>query len=147
ANVDFFRTPDFASQNASIMYWGENEVATPTVEVVLNNDGLGNDDSETAATGLGNGTHRVRMSYDWFAKKATFSFDLNYAGGPFTADVTSPAASTLSLYSSGTGFPQEPGRIFFGGDQGATFKDFQVTVTSAPVIYGDFDHNGTITSS
>ena len=82
ANNDFFRTPDFQSPAASIMYWGENEIATPTVEVVRNNDGQGADVSETAAPGLGNGTYRVRMTYDWFAKTATFALDFNYAGGP-----------------------------------------------------------------
>ena len=62
-------------------------------------------------------------TYDWFQKTATFAFDFNYAGGAFMADVTSPAANVLSLYTSGTGFFSEPGRIFFGGDLGTTFKD------------------------
>jgi hypothetical protein len=150
ANNDFFRTPDFQTSSASIMYWGETEIATPTVEVVRNNDGQGGDVSETAAPALGNGTHRVRLSYDWFAKTATFAFDLNYAGGAFNADVTSPAANVLPLYTSGTGFPQEPGRIFFGGDSGSdpdpiagpVFKDFQVTVSGPSVVFGDFDNTG-----
>src|SRR4051794_28716417 len=142
ANNDFFRTPDFQTQSASILYWGENEVANPTVEIVRNNDGQGGDVAETAAPGLGNGTYRVRLTYDWFQKTATFAFDLNYAGGPFTPDLTAPAASVFSLYTSGTGFPQEPGRIFFGGDLGTTFKDFQVTVSGPSVIYGDFDNTG-----
>jgi len=86
------------------------------------------------------------------SKTATFAFDLNYAGGAFTADVTSPAANVLPLYTSGTGFPQEPGRIFFGGDSGSdtitpvtvgpVFKDFQVTVSGSSVIFGDFDNTG-----
>ena len=131
----------------------KREIATPTVEVVKNNDGQGGDVSETATPGLGNGTHRVRLTYDWFAKTATFAFDLNYAGGDLSADVTSPAANVLPLYTSGTGFPQEPGRIFFGGDSGSTgttgplsgpvFKDYQVAVVSGPsVVYGDFDNTG-----
>jgi hypothetical protein len=151
ANNDFFRTPDFQTQSASIMYWGETEIATPTVQVTRNNDGQGRDDSETAVPALGNGTHRVRLSYDWFAKTATFAFDLNYAGGSFTPDVTAPAANVLSLYTSGTGFPQEPGRIFFGGDSGSetgspvvgpVFKDFSVAVSGPSVIFGDFDNTG-----
>jgi hypothetical protein len=147
ANPDFFRTPDFASQFASIMYWGENEIATPTVEVVTNNDGIGDSDSLTAAAGLGDGTHRVRIAYDWFQKKATFSYDLNYAGGAFTADVTSPIANTLPLYATGTGFTTDPGRIFFGGDEGVTFKDFQVVVSTTPVVFGDLNSSGTITGA
>jgi hypothetical protein len=148
ANNDFFRTPDFQTSAASIMYWGENEIATPTIEVVRNNDGQGRDVSETAAPGLGNGTHRARLTYDWFKKTATVAFDLNYAGGAFTADVTSPAANVLPLYTSGTGFPQELGRIFLGGDLGTTFKDFQVTVSGPSVVFGDFDNTGgAVTSS
>jgi hypothetical protein len=56
----------------------------------------------------------------------------------------------LPLYTSGTGFPQEPGRIFFGGDSGSAaneiagpvFKDFQVTVSGPSVVFGDFDSSG-----
>jgi hypothetical protein len=151
ANNDFFRTPDYQTSAASIMYWGENEVATPTIEVVRNNDGHGADVSETAAPALDNGTYRVRLTYDWFAKTATFAFDFNYAGGAFNADFTAPSADVLPLYSSGTGFPQEPGRIFFGGDSGGSadvpiagpvFKDFQVTVSGPSVVFGDFDSSG-----
>jgi hypothetical protein len=152
ANNDFFRTPDFQTPAASIMYWGETEVATPTMQVVRNNNGQGATISEPAAPGLGNGTHRVRLTYDWFAKTMTVAMDLNYVGGPFSADVSSAANSVLSLYTSGTGFPQDLGRIFFGGDSGGTattgplagpaFKDFQVTVSGPSVIYGDFDNSG-----
>jgi hypothetical protein len=142
ANNDFFRTPDFQTSAASIMYWGENEIATPTIEVVMNNDGHGADVSVTPAPGLGDGTHRARLTYDWFKKTATVALDLNYAGGAFTADVVSPAANVLPLYTSGTGFPQEPGSVFLGGDLGTTFKDFQVTVSGPSVVFGDFDNTG-----
>jgi hypothetical protein len=147
ANNDFFRTPDRGTAAASIMYWGESEIATPTVQITINNDTQSRDISETPAPGLGNGTHRVRLAFDWFAKTATFAFDLNYAGGAFAADVTSPAANVLPLYSSGTGFPLEPGRIYLGGDLGTVFKDFAVTVSGPSVVYGDLDNNGTITAS
>jgi hypothetical protein len=147
ANNDFFRTPDRGTAAASIMYWGETEIATPTVQITINNDTQSRDTSETPAPGLGNGTHRVRLTYDWFAKTATFAFDLNYAGGAFAADVTAPAANVLPLYTTGSGFPQEAGRIFFGGDVGTVFKDFAVTVSGPSVVYGDLDNNGTITAS
>jgi hypothetical protein len=117
------------------------------VQVLINNDTQSRDTSETPAPILSNGTHRVRLTYDWFAKTATFAFDFNYAGGAFAADVTAPAANVLPLYTTGTGFPQEPGRVFFGGDVGAVFKDFAVTVSGPSVVYGDLDGNGTITSS
>jgi hypothetical protein len=145
ANPDFFRTPDFASEFASVMYWGENEVAEPTLEIGKTNNAQGNFNL-TPAPALGNGTHRVRLSYDWFRKTASFTFDLDYAGGEFNADLAPPAVNTLSLYSA-TGWPTEPGRVFFGGDENVVFKDFQVTVSSTPVVYGDLNNNGTITSA
>jgi hypothetical protein len=146
ANNGFFRTPDRGTAAASIMYWGESEIATPTVQITINNDAQSRDTSETPAPALSNGTHRARLTYDWFAKTATFAFDFNYAG-VFAADVTSPAANVLPLYSSGTGFPTEPGKIYFGGDLGMVFKDFAVTVSGPSVVYGDLDNNGTITAS
>jgi len=61
ANNDFFRTPDYQSSAASIMYWGENEIATPTMEVVMNNDAQGADVSVTPAPGFG---RRARIARD-----------------------------------------------------------------------------------
>jgi len=147
ANNDFFRTPDFGSQAATIMYWGETETAPVTVEIVTNNDGRGGTVVEPAAPALGDGTNRVRLDYNWFQKTATFSFDFGYAGGPFVADLVAPAVSTLPLYSSGTGFPVDPGRIYFGGDLVTTFTDFSVTVSGPSIVFGDLDNNGTITAS
>jgi hypothetical protein len=86
------------------------------------------------------------MSYDWFEKTATFSFDFNYAGGAFTADVTAPPMNVIANYGA-NGWPIEPARIYFGGDDGMVLKDFQVNVTSPAVVFGDFDSSGTITSA
>jgi hypothetical protein len=147
ANPDFFRTPDNSSPFASALYWGENEVATPTMETYSLNNGL----TESVgfldpAPGLVNGTHRLRMTYDWFQKRATFSFDLNYAGGAFAADITAPAVSTVELYGA-DGWPTEPARIYFGGDEGVTFRDFSVDVTTPNLILGDFNSTGTVTGA
>jgi hypothetical protein len=86
------------------------------------------------------------MSYDWFRKTMDFAIDLNYGGGAFTADVTLPGVNTLNLYGS-AGWPTEPARVYFGGDDSSTFKDFQVTLSTPSMILGDFDISGTITSA
>jgi hypothetical protein len=86
------------------------------------------------------------MTYDWFAKTAVFAIDVSYAGGPFTADVTTPPVSTLDLYGA-TGWPAEPGQVYFGGDDVTIFKDFSVTVTQPGVVFGDLTSDGNITSA
>lgn len=145
ANIDFFRVPDYLTDNASVHYWGENEVATPTIELyATNNQVTKKSVIIDPATGLGNGTHRVKLSYDWFQKKATFSFDLSYAGGTFMPDIIGAPVGTSLLYGP-DGFPTEASRIFFGGDEQVVFKDFSVDVTTPEMTMGDFDATGTIT--
>jgi hypothetical protein len=146
ANPDFFRIADFASDRASVMYFGENEPDFPTIEVLRTNNASSRSVFLDPATGLGDGTYRVRLDYNWFQKSAVYSFDLNYAGGPFVADLTVPALSTLDNYSS-TGWPSEDSRIYFGGDEGASFKDLQVTVTSDAFLMGDFTNDGNVTTA
>jgi hypothetical protein len=145
-NPDFFRTPDIFTNNSSVMYWGENEIATPNIEVLNNANGQSRSVFINPATGLGNGTHRMQLAYDRFQKLATFSFDLNYAGGPFTPDYTT-SISTASLYSP-DGWPTEPSRVFFGGDDGIVFKDFNVQVSTTPItLFGDFNNDSSINSA
>ena len=145
-SVDYFRTPDYLTPAASLLYWGENEVATPNIDITRVNNGGATDLYLDPAPGLADGIHRVRLTYDWFQKTAVFSFDLNYAGGAFAADLTALTMSSLPLYDA-TGWPTEPARIFFGGDQGVVFKEFQVTVTSTAVFMADFNSSGTVTSA
>lgn len=146
ANPDFFRIADLGTPAASVMYFGENEVATPNLEALRANNGTSISSILNPATGLGNGTQRIRLTYDWFTKSAVYAFDLNYAGGAFAADLTVPTVNALDNYSP-TGWPAEPARIYFGGDEGATFKDLQVTVTSTAHIMGDFTGEGNVTSA
>ena len=97
----------------------------------------------TVAPGLADGTHRVRLSYNWFEKRSDFAFDLNYAGGAFAADVTAPPMNVSDLYGL-DGWPTEPARIYFGGDDAMILKDFSVNVTSPALLLGDFNTSGTI---
>jgi len=150
ANLDFFRVPDYQTPFASVQYWGENEVATPNIETyTLNNGGTIERGILDPAPGFVDGTHRLRLTYDWFSKTAQFAVDLNYAGGindPFVADLTAPVLDVLSLYGA-DGFHTEPGRIYFGGDERVTFKDFEVDVLSSETIMGDFNNSGTVTAA
>ena len=42
------------------------------------------------APGYVSGIHRLRMTFDPVAKTMVYAIDFNYAGGPFTADITAP---------------------------------------------------------
>ncbi len=148
ANPEFFRTPDRLTDNSSIMYWGENEIDVtgdfpPSLEVLRAKNQGSFSIFKGPATGLGNGTHRVRLSYDRFRKVADFAFDVNYESGPFVADHTL-SMDTSTLYGP-DGWPTEPSRIYFGGDEGTIFKDFNVNVLTTPIArFGDLDSDNDI---
>ncbi|MBI1375097.1 MAG: hypothetical protein GC159_20450 [Phycisphaera sp.] len=69
----------------------------------------------------GSGTHRLRMVYDAETKRAAFSIDRNYTGGPFHADFSSQAMDL-----SDNGFDATNSRIFIGGGKNARFDDLVV---------------------
>jgi hypothetical protein len=147
ANPDFFRTPDRETDNNSIMYWGEVFIDPtgdfPSSLEVLRAKNGGSFSIFKVAPTLSNGTHRLRLTYDRFRKVADFAFDLNYAGGPFVADHTL-SQDTSVLYGP-DGWPTEPARVFFGGDQDMVFKDFSVSVLTAPIAkFGDLDSDNDI---
>lgn len=151
-HASYFRTPDWISRNASVMYWGEVNLFDPMlVTYATNNSPTGFVDPGAIATpapGLASGTNRVRLTYDWVQKTATFSLDFGY-NGTFAADVTGQSVSVLGLYDTPTtvGWPTEPARIFFGGNDGTVFKDFSVTLTSPKRLMGDFNFSGAVTSA
>jgi hypothetical protein len=146
AAIEFgFRTPDWTTDFASVMYWGETEIAEPSVQTFRTNDSKDGPFVTTAAPALTNGTHRVRMDYDWFTKQVTYSFDFNYTG-TFSADTTAPPVNVLSHYIP-TGWPNEPARIYFGGDEDIVFKDFSVDALTGEMLMGDFNSSGAITEA
>jgi hypothetical protein len=148
ANPDFFRTPDRLTDLNSIMYWGENELDItgdfpPSLEVLRAKNQGSFSIFKGPAAGLGNGTHRLRLSYDRFRKVAEFAFDVNYENGPFAADHVL-SMDTSTLYGP-DGWPTEPARIYLGGDQGTVFKDFSVDVLTSPIAnFGDLDSDNDI---
>jgi hypothetical protein len=145
ADYGSFRIADWGTPNSAIQLF--LEVPTePEVFVLKNDNTTATFDAGTAAPGLVSGTNRLRMSYDWFQKKATFAVDVAYAGGAFVADVTTPAVNVSDLYGP-DGWPTEPARVYFGGDDGTTFKDLQITVSTPSMRLGDFNADGNITSA
>lgn len=103
--------------------------------------------NSTALVGETPGTHRLRMTFDADTKVWVGSIDIDYAGGAFTADVSTLTYTLTDMFDDGVfinnGWPTNPSKIYFGGDDGVIFKDFVVTVAGAGVP-GDYNNNGTV---
>lgn len=160
-NIALWGTPDFAGV-PTVFVTPENTAVNTNAVDGINGDWYGpsppcpaGDWCKTDAPGLlgtAAGTHRLRMTFDAAAKTWVASVDIDYAGGPFVADVTTPTYD-LSLSFNDGGFVtngwdpdpliSKPSKIYFGGDDGATFKDFSVTVP-APGVAGDYNGNGVV---
>ncbi|RIK80719.1 MAG: hypothetical protein DCC67_09000 [Planctomycetota bacterium] len=145
-----FFTPDWTTQTSSVMYWGESENIgladpPPTLDVFRTQNNVGLDVYTPIPDLPFDGTHRLRIDFDRYARTFTLGFDVNY-NGTFAADVTTPPMDVSSLYGP-TGWNSEPSRIFFGGDDAIIIKDFQVTTTGAAAKDGDFTGDGLITSA
>jgi hypothetical protein len=127
-----FGTPDWSTQFSSASFWPEpgNDqlVAFRTQNDV-------NAFVNRAIAGFDPGVHRLRMTFTSATNHLVGSIDLNYAGGPFTADATTLPIVTTTLFAA-DGWPTEPSRIFFGGDDGATFRDLTITVVPEPTSAG-----------
>lgn len=134
-----FGVPDWSTQWASTF-------VTPEAGFLKswssNNDVNKWNDNDPVPSLMGTGTHRIRMSYNATAHTITYAIDVNYAGGAFAADYTAPAldlntvncpegcggGTDANLYDPVDGWPAEFSRIYFGGDDGANFRDFSVVV-------------------
>jgi hypothetical protein len=140
-----FRIPDWTSPNSSVMYFGELAEGAMSVSTLKNRNGLGVF-ADTPTDPVNSGIHRLRLTYDWFRKTASFAIDLDHAGGAFMADTTAQPIDVRDLYGP-DGWPTELSRVYFGGDDAVVFKDFSVNVTSPSQLLGDFNSSGTITSA
>jgi hypothetical protein len=126
-----FGTPDWSTQFSSASFWPElaNE---KFVRFRTAND-VNTFGDTTITGGLDVGTHRMRMTFDKASNQLLGEIDLNYAGGPFAADpVTSNFPIVVSSLFGADGWPTEPSRIFFGGDDGTTLRDFSVIAIPEP---------------
>lgn len=129
-----FGWPDWSTQFSSVLVLPEiTDGDASQLTTFVTADDV-NAFANTAAPTLLNGTHRLRLAFDSTLKTATFSVDVNYAGGPFVADSTATPVDVTTLFGE-TGWLGEPSRLYFGGDDSVAFKDFSVTV-------GNADFNG-----
>jgi hypothetical protein len=125
-----FGTPDWSTQFSSASFWPEL-ANDKFVRFRTANDV--NVFADTTAPGFDVGTHRMRMTFNPTNNQLLGEIDMNYAGGPFVADpVGSNFPIVVSSLFAADGWPTEPSRIFFGGDDGATLRDFSVRVIPEP---------------
>lgn len=126
-----FGTPDWSTQLSSASFWPETS-NNKFVRFRTANDV--NAFADTLVTGgLDPGTHRFRITFTPATNQLLGEIDKNYAGGAFVADavtLNSPT-STATLFAP-DGWPTEPSRIFFGGDDNAVFRNLTVTVVPEP---------------
>ncbi len=125
-----FGTPDWSTQFSSASFWPEIVNGKITRFRTANDV---NSFGDTTVPGFDNGTQRFRMTFNAANKQLLGEIDLNYAGGPFVADavVSNFPIVTTSLFAA-DGWPSEPSRIFFGGDDGTVFRDLSITVVPEP---------------
>jgi hypothetical protein len=125
-----FGTPDWSTQLSSASFWPEVNNAK-FVRFRTANDV--NSFSDTGVPSLAAGTHRFRMTFNKSNNQLLAEIDTNYAGGPFVADpVLSNFPIVLSSLFAADGWPGEPSRIFFGGDDGVVFSNLSVSVVPEP---------------
>ena len=125
-----FGTPDWSTQFSSVSFWPETGT-DKFVRFRTQNDV--NAFGDTNVPGFDPGTHRFRMTFNRPINQILGEIDLNYAGGPFVADAVAlnfPVVTT-SLFAA-DGWPYEPSRIFFGGDDGVVFRDITILITPEP---------------
>jgi hypothetical protein len=127
-----FGTPDWSTQLSSASFWPETGNDKIVVFRTANDV---NQFVDALVAGFSPGTHRFRMTFDVASGSLVGSIDLNYGGGAFAADVTTPPITTQSgsapLFDA-TGWPGEPSRIFFGGDDGTVFRDLTIAAIPEP---------------
>lgn len=125
-----FGTPDWSTLFSSVSFWPET-ANDKFVRFRTFNDM--NNFGDTNVAGFNPGTHRFRITFNPATNQVLGEIDLNYAGGPFVADPTTlnfPVVTT-SLFGP-DGWPSEPSRIFFGGDDGVIFRDLSIQIIPEP---------------
>jgi hypothetical protein len=126
-----FGTPDWSTQFSSVSFWPETANDKFVRFRTQNDVNVFGDTNVTG--GLDPGTHRFRITFDRPANQIRGEIDKNYAGGPFVADAVTlnfPVVTT-SLFAA-DGWPSEPSRFFFGGDDGVVFRDLTISIVPEP---------------
>lgn len=127
--VALFGIPDWSTQFSSASFWPEagNQ---KIVRFRTANDI--NQFQDTPVPGFAPGTHRLQMTFDNVTEVLSIALDLDYAGGAFSADTVASPINVSTLFAA-DGWPSDPSRIFFGGDDGIIFKDVSITVEPTDV--------------
>lgn len=127
--IALFGVPDWSTQTSSASFWPE-----PSNQKIVRfrtaNDL--NSFADSPVPGFAPGTHRLQMTFDTATDLLSIAVDLNYAGGDFLADTGSFSIDVSTLFAA-DGWPTEPSRIFFGGDDGIVFNNFSVAVEPTAV--------------
>ena len=125
-----FGTPDWSTLFSSASFWPE-AANDKFVRFRTFNDM--NNFADTNVAGLDAGTHRFRMTFNPASNLLLGEIDINYAGGPFVADpmLLNFPINTAALFGP-DGWPNEPSRIFFGGDDGVVFRDLSIMIIPEP---------------
>ena len=126
-----FGTPDWSTLFSSASFWPETANDKFTRFRTANDV---NSFGDSTVAGFEPGTHRFRMSFNSSNNQLQGEIDLNYAGGPFVADpVGSNFPIVVTSLFGADGWPGEPARVFFGGDDGTVFRDLSVRVIPEPM--------------
>lgn len=129
-DMALFGTPDWSTQNSSASFWPETG-NDKFVRFRTANDV--NSFGDSTITDFAPGVHRFRMTYAKATNQLLGEIDLNYAGGPFVADAAGSNFPIVTTTLNGVdGWPSEPSRIFFGGDDGTTFRDLTISAVPEP---------------
>jgi hypothetical protein len=128
-----FGTPDWSTQFSSASFWPETANDKFTRFRTANDV---NNFGDSTVAGFDPGTHRFRMTFNPVNNQLQGEIDINYAGGPFVADAAgSNFPIVVSSLFGADGWPSEPSRIFFGGDDGTVFRDLTVNVVPEPATF------------
>lgn len=148
-NIDLWGTPDFAGVPSVFIAPEDGNLNSNAIDGI-SGDWYGpeacpaGDWCKAAAplVGTNAGTHRLRMTFDASTREWVGSIDVDYAGGAFVADASTEVYDLSLSFDDGVfvanGWPTNPSKIYFGGDDGVIFKDFVVSVAGAG-IPGDRD--------
>lgn len=104
----------------------------------VTNGGVELNDASRTTFG-GDGTYRVRITFNHSTQAFTYAFQKDYTGGTFTPTFVS---DPITL-NGGAYFDGQNARIFFGGAGNATFDDLVIlgvdcTTNTAPGLSGQF---------
>jgi hypothetical protein len=126
-DLGLFKVPDFQTGNASVFLELQEgfDNASRRIQSGTNTDTEVGYDGMTTITG----PMRLRMTYNPSAQTVAYAIDYNPSGA-FVADQSFAAVNVSSIMSEWSG--GEASSIYFGGQNGVTFSNFEVTVIPEP---------------